>query len=125
MTQEQPRGENQPVHVHRETEPGEAVSPEIVPGAVHMEPGGHVQTDDIHVGLVALVGVFSAVALFVMIVGLQAWFFTWDREETERKAGPAVAVQSMAAEHQTQLNGDKPGTEPISRAMETVVERYR
>jgi hypothetical protein len=50
---------------------------------------------DPNTSVTAVVGVVSAVLLFVLIVLLQAFFFAQEREETERKV-VAVAPEALA-----------------------------
>jgi hypothetical protein len=90
-----------------------------------------VQPDNVDVGLIALVGVFAAVVLVVILVLLEAWFYTWRQDlAAERNASPPAfesPLDQMLAEQQQQLDGyrwiDRKTNVraiPIPRAMQLV-----
>ena len=108
-------------------------------GAVSMDPGGHTQSDDINVAMVAVVVAFSAAVLAVSIVALEAWFYNSSGAERERKLvaqyDPHTPLGAMVIRQTDELhtNGwnDRPGmgTETnklrrvdIDRAMDLVVQ---
>lgn len=82
-------------HHHVKTIPGEPVSPEIVAHAVHSEPGGHTQSEDINIPLVTIAVAFFAVFLAVVIVGLQAWFYSYAEAEHIAKQVPQGAPGTL------------------------------
>jgi hypothetical protein len=73
---------------HVKTYPGEPATPEIVPHAVHTEPGGHTQAEDINIPLLTVSVVFFAAFLVVVVVGLQAWFYNYAEGERVAKQLP-------------------------------------
>jgi len=96
--------------------------------------GGISASDDINIAQVAMIGTFLALALFVMIVLLQAWFYHADESErvakTARQDDPATPFGAMIQEHTKILTtGDMPDGKggvhhgvPIQTAMQMVVE---
>ena len=120
------------VHVHQPTVPGEPVAPEIVPESVHMEAGAKVQADGIDVTMVALSGVFFAVALFAVVVLLQAWFYSWSAAQRDLVTRPNPALRSLLASQEQKLHPQGGlGYDPtqnayhmsIDRAMDVMVAR--
>jgi hypothetical protein len=106
-------------------------SPASADPGVHVVAGGHAQSDDINVSLIAIIGAFSAVGLFLVVVLLQAWFFSFTADEQARKLIPAndpgTAYGQMIVEQQGQLNSyhwvkqdAKIRAIPITQAMEIV-----
>jgi hypothetical protein len=90
--------------------------------------------DDPNVPISAVVGVISAVLLFVIIVGLQALFFSMERGELERKVinRSNEALDGLEADQLEQLNSygwvsepDGVAHIPIERAMELVVREHQ
>ena len=86
--------------------------------------------DDPNVGLSAVIGLTGAIALFVIIVLLQALFHNMQAAETDAKTTgrPDQGVQALKADHLEQLNSygwmsESEGVVrvPIDRAMELVV----
>ncbi len=86
--------------------------------------------DDPNVAASAVVGIISAILLFVIIVGLQAVFFSAQQAELEKKvySQPYQALQQLDANQFERLNSygwvsEAEGTAyiPIERAMELVV----
>ena len=86
--------------------------------------------DDPNVGLSAVIGLTGAIALFVIIVLLQALFYTMQGAEQDAKTSgrPDQGVQALKADHLEQLNsyqwvsqGEGVVRVPIERAMELVV----
>lgn len=86
--------------------------------------------DDPNVAASAVVGIISAILLFVIIVALQALFFSAEQRELERKvySQPYEALQQLDADQLELLNsygwvseGDGVAHIPITRAMELIV----
>ena len=92
--------------------------------------------EDLNVTLVATVGIVAAIALFVLIVGIQAWFFAYRADEQEQKMVPNMALVELVNQQNAQLEGINlnrddqlrtprvPGVVPIDVAMAQVVQRY-
>lgn len=89
------------------------------------------EQEDLNTSLIAVSGVIGAVVVFVMIVGLQAWYYNVEKEEMYKKvvAPAAEELSSVTAEQQGQLNSyrmidsrKKIVAIPIDRAMEIVVQ---
>ena len=87
--------------------------------------------EDVDVSLVVIIGAFSAVGIFLIMVLLQAWFYSESQTERDRKVTPytdaSTTLGQMLAEHNQQLqtyHWIKPETQtraiPIDRAMELV-----
>ncbi len=85
--------------------------------------------DDPNVAASAVVGILSAIVLFVIIVMLQALFFRAEHREIERKvfSQPYQALQQLDADQLGLLNSygwvsEKDGIAhlPIDRAMELI-----
>jgi len=128
-------------HQHVKTTPGEPVSPEIVPHAVHEEPGGHTQAEDINIPLLLVSVAFFAVFLVVVIVGLQAWFYNFAEAEKVAKqvpqGGPGTILGEQLATYDHDLHApagwnDRPDYGeankvrriPIDQAMTATVADY-
>jgi hypothetical protein len=88
-----------------------------------------VRYDDPNVAASAVVGIISAILLFVVIVALQAYFYGAERSELEKKvySQPNQALQQLDAGQLEQLNSYGWVSEadgivriPIQRAMELV-----
>lgn len=109
---------------HVPTTPGEPVAPEIVEQPIRLEPGGHVQGDDINVTLVAIVGILAVVLLFVIIAGLQTWFYNWSAQEIAAKTKPDPALAGLIQSQLSDLQGGKENTMPIGQAMELTIQQY-
>jgi hypothetical protein len=86
--------------------------------------------DDPNVPVSAVVGIISAVLLFVVIIGLQAVFFSMEKSEIDRKVTSRSydALERLRAGQLEQLNSygwvsepDGVVHVPIERAMEIVV----
>jgi hypothetical protein len=93
-----------------------------------------VRYDDPNVANSALVGIISAILLFVIIVVLQAYFYRAEQQELDRKVltQPYEALQQLDAQQLEQLNSygwvsQADGTVriPIDRAMELIAEEAR
>lgn len=93
-----------------------------------------VRYDDPNVANSALIGIVSAILLFVIIVVLQAYFYRSEQHELERKVytQPYEALQRMDAEQLEEIGSygwvsEAEGTVriPIERAMELIVEESR
>jgi hypothetical protein len=85
--------------------------------------------DDPNVAASAVVGIVSAILLFVIIVVLQAYFYRAEQQELERKVytQPYEALQQLDATQLEQINSygwvseaDGVARIPIDRAMELV-----
>jgi hypothetical protein len=85
--------------------------------------------DDPNVATSAVIGIISAILLFVIIVALQAFFFTAEQQELEKKvySQPYQALQQLDADQLELLNSygwvseaDGVAHVPIERAMELV-----
>ncbi len=93
---------------------------------------GHAQADNVNVGFVAIVGVFAAVLLFVLIVVLQAWFYSWNESERARKNEPSEELQQAIAAQRDKMNSyrvldpaGKVRAIPIERAMQVEAATLR
>jgi hypothetical protein len=128
-------------HRHVKTIPGEPATPEIVPHAVHPEPGAHTQAEDINIPLLTISVIFFAAFLVVVIVGLQAWFYNYAESERVAKqapqGGPGTVLGDQLATYDRDLhappgwNDRIPGGEarkirrvPIEDAMKFTVAKY-
>ena len=87
--------------------------------------------DDPNVAASAVVGIISAILLFVIIVVLQAYFYSAEQGELERKvySQPYQALQQLDANQLELLNSygwisEAEGTVhiPIDRAMDLIAE---
>ncbi len=87
--------------------------------------------DDPNVANSAIVGIISAILLFVVIVVLQAFFYGAEQQELERKVltRPYEPLRQLDAQQLEQLNSygwvsEADGTVriPIERAMELVAD---
>jgi hypothetical protein len=87
--------------------------------------------DDPNVPMSAVVGILSAILLFVIIVALQALFYTMQEDEFERKvySQPYEELQRLDAQQLEQLSSygwvseaDGVVRIPVERAMELIVE---
>ena len=87
--------------------------------------------DDPNVAASAVVGIISAIGLFVVIVLLQTWFYRAEEDERYRKvySQPYQELQKVDNEQLERLGsfgwiseGDGVAHIPIERAMELVVE---
>ena len=72
----------------RESEKNEAVSP---------RGPSQVERDEVNIGLLGIVGAFIAVAVFLAVLLLQAWFFTWKEELTASRLQPAEDIESASS----------------------------
>lgn len=88
------------------------------------------ERDDINTTMIILVGITSAILLYVIVVALQAWYYSVEQKELYRKIVTAspIELNQVIATHQAQLLGYKWVDQqnnvvqvPISRAMELVV----
>jgi hypothetical protein len=126
-----PSSQHPPVERHHvESYPAETAAPEIVPDPVRPEPGGNMQSDDVNVSMVAIIGVFAAMLLFLLIVMLQAWFYTWDDRERTAKSEPSVNLSMLRSQQLDQLKdyhwvnqANHVRGLPIERAMELETQR--
>ncbi|MEE4273984.1 MAG: hypothetical protein V2I67_20070 [Thermoanaerobaculales bacterium] len=87
--------------------------------------------DDPNVAASAVVGIISAIALFVIIVLLQAWFYSAEEKERARKitSQPYEELQKLDNNQLERLNSygwisERDGVAhiPIERAMQLVSE---
>ena len=101
---------------------------------VENDDNSHVEPDDIGVGILTVVGALCAVALLLIVVLLQAWFYNWKVLLGAQRTGP-IDVQAtpaaVAAEQLQKLESYHWADEknhlraiPISRAMELIVREY-
>ena len=90
--------------------------------------------DDPNVAMSAIIGIISAILLFVIIVVLQAFFFRAEQAELEKKVytQPYQALQQLDANQREMLTsyswvseGDGVVRIPIERAMELVAAESR
>jgi hypothetical protein len=90
--------------------------------------------DDPNVAASAVVGIISAIGLFVIIVLLQTWFYRAEEDERYRKvySQPYEELQKVDNEQLERLGnfgwiseGDGVAHIPIDRAMELVAEEAR
>lgn len=92
-----------------------------------------VERDEVNIGLLGIVGAFIAVAVFLAVLLLQAWFFTWKEELAASLFQPSDNVESPVAhvriEQREQIGTyrwvdreKKVRAIPIERAMEIVVK---
>ncbi len=87
-----------------------------------------VQGDDINISLVVIVGALFAVLVFICIVGLQAWFYTYKDAEVASQTTTSATLLEQAAIQQGKISRydwvDTNRTAvrlPIDRAMDLVV----
>jgi len=87
--------------------------------------------DDPNVAMSAVVGIFSAIALFVIIVLLQSWFYTAEEDERFRKvySQPYEELQNVDNDQLERLGSFGWISEPngvahipIERAMQLVAD---
>ena len=85
--------------------------------------------DDLNTPMIAIIGFLSAILLFVIIVGMQAWFYSMQNAEFYKKVvtKPQVELNTLISGQQEMLNSyrwidkDKQiAGIPIDRAMELV-----
>lgn len=104
--------------------------------ASHPHAPAVIEEDEVNVGLLAIIGAFSAVALFLIVVLLQAWFYNWKGDLVAARGPGADSAQTLLAraivEQQEQINHyhwvnreTKVRAIPIQRAMELVVQDMR
>lgn len=118
-----------PAPDHVPTYPAEAASPEVVPDAIHVEPGGSTQSDDINVTIVVLSVVFCVVFLVALIASLQAWFYNETAAAVEAKAGPNPRLLALKQSWNEQLTGTPTWADsnhtsvklPIDQAIDLVI----
>ncbi len=127
---------------HVKTIPGEAKAPEFVPNAEHVEPGTTTQSEDINIPMVATVVAFFAFFLAVVIISLQAWFYSSDAAERLRKQVPqydlATPLGQLHYQELAELNGPASWNDhagmggeakkvvriPIDQAIKSTVQAY-
>jgi hypothetical protein len=87
--------------------------------------------DEVNAGLLGIVGVFSAVVLLLIVVLLQAWYYTWSEQlaaaRVAQAEGPDSPLGRMVSEQERQIGGyrwidrkQQVVAVPIERAMELV-----
>lgn len=93
-----------------------------------LAPGSTVQRDDIDISTVAIVGAFFCVLVFICIVALQAWFYTFKNAELAAVSKTSPQLEEVVAIQQGKISrydwADQNKTVvrlPIERAMELVV----
>jgi hypothetical protein len=95
--------------------------------------GPQFESDEINSGLLTVIGVFLAVAVVLIVVLLQAWFYNWKEDLATARNLPSNDPQTLLGrvmvEHQEQLNGNhwinrdaKVLAIPIDRAMDLVAK---
>jgi len=94
----------------------------------------HVEPDDIGVGMLTVLGTLCAVALLLIVVLLQAWFYNWKDDLLAQRTGPIdeqaaptaiAALQSRRIETYGWADAKKHiRAIPISRAMELIVQEF-
>jgi hypothetical protein len=118
---------------HVKTIPGEAAVPEVVSHPVRKEPGGNVQMDDINIPIVAVTVAFFAVLLAVVIVSLQAWFYSAQAAERASKISPQGSPETwlgaIVIPQRAELQESGPVHETVAGGTTgpatTTVTRYR
>ncbi len=90
--------------------------------------------DDLNTSKVVLIGIVSALLLFIIIVGIQAWFYNYYEAEYQKKvvAQQPEELNALTADQQETLNGyrwiDKKKQVvgiPIDRAMDLLVKEAK
>jgi hypothetical protein len=91
-----------------------------------------VQQHDVNATKIAVIGVVSVLLVFVIIVGVQAWFYHQEDRELERKATGEVNVTlaDLRLKQQENINryrwvdrNSGTVTIPIDRAIELAADR--
>ncbi len=101
--------------------------------AGHGEDISHVEPDDVGVGLLTVLGAFVAVAVLLIVVLLQAWFYNWKVDVLARQPSawpedkmPAAIAKQQLERIETYGWADpktkKARTIRIRRAMELVAK---
>ena len=96
-----------------------------------MNQQSSVEPDEVNVGLLAVVGTFSAVVVVLIVVLLQAWFYNWRGSMADAKVlpmnSPETPLGRALVEQQEKINSyhwvNREGQVraiPIQRAMELV-----
>jgi hypothetical protein len=96
-------------------------------------PGPEYRGDEVNAGMVALVGLFAAVVFLLIVVLLQAWFYSWKGEIASARAAAGDPASSplglMVSEQEQQIDSyhwvnRERGIRaiPIERAMALVAE---
>ena len=104
-----------------------------VPAAAHGHGASAVEKDEVSAGVIGIIGVFAAVVLFLIVVLLQAWFYSWKSDltaaNTVRADDPDAPLGRMLVQQQAQINSyhwisREQGTRaiPVDRAMELVAQ---
>jgi hypothetical protein len=98
-----------------------------------MNQKSSIEPDEVNVGLLSIVGTFSAVVLVLIVVLLQAWFYNWrgniaaekvlPANSPETPLGRAILEQQQTIDSYRWIN-EKAGQRaiPIGRAMELVAQ---
>ena len=99
--------------------------------AAHGDETSHVEPDDIGVGMMTVLFGLCGVSLLLMVVLLQAWFYTWkdvvaaDRPPPQSEPAVIAAAQLKKLENYSWADPKKKiRMIPISRAMELIVQDY-
>ena len=98
-----------------------------------MNEKSSVEPDEVNVGLLAVVGTFSAVVVVLIVVLLQAWFYNWRGSMAEAKIlpmnSPEAPLGRALVEQQEELNSyhwinreAHTRAIPITQAMELVAQ---
>jgi hypothetical protein len=96
-----------------------------------MNQNPSVEPDDVNVGLLMVVGTFTAVVVVLIVVLLQAWFYNWRGSTADATTlpmdSPETPLGRALVEQEEKLRGDQSvnrqtnvRTVPIQRAMELV-----
>ena len=108
-------------------------TPETPRDGQHEWPAPEYAGDNVNAGLIGMVGVFATVVFLLIVVLVQAWFYTWKAEFAAEKYRPADDPQSplglMLSEQQAQIGSyhwvdRKAGVRaiPVERAMTLVAD---
>ena len=98
-----------------------------------MNQKSSVEPDEVNVGLLAVVGTFTAVVVVLIVVLLQAWFYNWRGSIAEAKIlpmnSPETPLGRSIIEQQEKINSyhwinreAQLRAIPIERAMEVVAQ---
>jgi hypothetical protein len=96
-------------------------------------PTGHQYGDQVNAGLIAMIGLFAAVVLLLIVVLLQAWFYNWKEGLAAAQLVPVDDPQTplgqMRIEQEEQIDSyhwvdrqKQVRAIPIGRAMALVAE---
>lgn len=103
------------------------------------EPVLHVEGDDLDLTMIAIAGAFFAILVFIIVIALQAWFYSFKEREIQAKTQTSETLQVSVAEQLgrlahyertnpsdiTPLNSNTKVRIPIERAMELIVQERK